>query len=98
MEPIIERRQGITLDKSEISVVKAAVVLVALLSLGWGIVVTLVIPVSNLTLQVAQINNTLKMYIQTSTQNYNALTAQVTSNTEDIIVIKQELQNLTTSK
>lgn len=80
----IERRQGVMLDKGEISIVKAAVILVAVLSLGWGVVTTIVLPINSMQVQLAQIQVSLK----TSAQNFATLQTQVTANSNDILILK----------
>ena len=85
-----ERRQNtFILDKGEISIVKASVVLVTLLTLGWGVVVTIVLPINSMQIQLANIQATLK----SSTQNVTALQAEVAANSSDILLLKQEQLN-----
>ena len=86
-----DRRQNITIDKSEISLAKAGIILVAILTAGWGIVSTIVIPVSNLTLQVTQLTTTVNTYIKNQSAAFTILQDQVTTNSTDITIIKQKL-------
>ena len=76
------------LDQGEISIVKAAVVLVAFLSLGWGVVVTIVLPINSMQIQLAQIQVILK----TSAQSVTTLQTEVTQNSNDILILKAQQQ------
>lgn len=79
---------SIKLDDSEISIVKAAVVLVAILSLGWGIVVTIVLPINSMQVTLAQIQTTLKA----SAQSFTALQSEVSANSNAILILQTEQQ------
>ena len=83
--------RNVTIDRSEISLAKAGIILVAILTASWGVVSTIVIPVSNLTLQVTQLTTTVSTYIKNQTAAFTILQNQVTTNSTDITIIKQKL-------
>lgn len=76
----------VKLDQSEISIVKAALVLVFCLSVGWGFVVTVVLPINSMQVQLAQIQTTLK----SQTQNFATLQSQETLDANNILILQQK--------
>lgn len=84
-----ERRSTFQLEKGEVSIVKATVAIGVALSVGWGIVVTIVLPINSMQVQLAQIQSALKI----SAQNFVLLQNQVTSNSNDILILKDQMVN-----
>lgn len=86
MSEEFKERREVNIANSELSLTKVVGVCVFLLGIGWGFVTTVVIPISNIQIKLAQIQATL----QTNAQSFSTLQAQVNANSSDILILKSK--------